>query len=698
MHFRTALAYIPSTVLGFALISAMALGPACSSEDVSRNTGGTGGSGGPACNRDGVADPGEMCDDANDDDTDGCTKACRFTCQVDAECLDSSFCNGPERCDVEAHTCLPSTGALPDRTLCGENQICAAGVCTDLPNQCGDSIVYVGEEECDDGDAVNRDGCESDCTFSCMATLDERNCKGLDPCGGTWSCDDATHQCRAGTQLPDGQACGANKTCRGGVCADRLCGNNTREGAEECDDGNTIQLDGCENDCRFTCSADDPQRDCKITDACAGESTCDATHQCSEPQPAADGTECGSSFGFECRDGACIDTRFCGNGTIDPGEDCDDENTDDADGCKKNCRYSCGTALDCNDKDPCNGPERCDAVAGGGGQVCKPGSPPVKGTPCGTDKICINSSCGTSTCGDGYVDVSKNEQCDPPNAQSCSSSCQSTVTCDLDGTWALKIATEVTWPDSSPKIVIAGSGTILSWAKIQRTVSGSTATDEAVPCGLQIPDFAAEVPGVAREDYRLEFPHALFDANTLPSVTSSVALSAAAPGATFNSTANPVAIVLGAEGIPDINTADDLPPNPDIAQYVVDHDGDGVLGISAHVNPTVGATYSYVPVRAAPLTRADRIYLVVRQVSSFNGTIADCSTVSGDAIVTEQNSRIVGCHRLEDVDAGVSGECVDAERDFAERYKVVYSTGAATFSMKKLADGASCADVRGALP
>jgi len=51
-------------------------------------------------------------------------------------------------------------------------------------------------------------------------------------------------------------------------------------------------------------------------------------------------------------------STLCGNGTVDPGEQCDDGNASDGDGCSAGCRRECAVAPDCNDGDLCT-EERC---------------------------------------------------------------------------------------------------------------------------------------------------------------------------------------------------------------------------------------------------------------------------------------------------------------------------------------------------
>jgi len=135
-----------------------------------------------------------------------------------------------------------------DGTMCGAGQSCQAHVCTAV---CGDGIVAPGEE-CDDGNTASGDGCEANCRFTCLASDATRNCAPADACAGQGVCS-AAHTCMAGTPLPDGMACGsgAGNVCVSSVCTPTHCGNGILEVGEDCDDGNTANLDGCDSACRF---------------------------------------------------------------------------------------------------------------------------------------------------------------------------------------------------------------------------------------------------------------------------------------------------------------------------------------------------------------------------------------------------------------------------------------------------------------
>jgi cysteine-rich repeat protein len=132
-----------------------------------------------------------------------------------------------------------------------------------------------------------------------------------------------------------------------------VCGDGEIEGAEICDDGNTIDGDGCSSDCIPEICGDsilemngiDPDEECDDGNLDPGDG-CDGECNC-EPEVCGDGilgcTE-------ECDDGNTIDDDECrndctppggpgecGDGTVDPGEDCDDGNTIDDDECPNDC-------------------------------------------------------------------------------------------------------------------------------------------------------------------------------------------------------------------------------------------------------------------------------------------------------------------------------------------------------------------------
>jgi cysteine-rich repeat protein len=134
-----------------------------------------------------------------------------------------------------------------DGMSCGNGQLCRSGMC--VAATCGDGLV-TGAEECDDRNVVAGDGCETNCRYTCLASDASRNCAPADSCAGQGVCT-AAHVCMDGTSLPDGTSCGTGQVCVSEVCTSTACGNGTREFGEDCDDGNTANLDGCDRACKF---------------------------------------------------------------------------------------------------------------------------------------------------------------------------------------------------------------------------------------------------------------------------------------------------------------------------------------------------------------------------------------------------------------------------------------------------------------
>jgi fibro-slime domain-containing protein len=167
-------------------------------------------------------------------------------------------------------------------------------------------------------------------------------------------------------------------TAQPGTCGDKVL---TKD--EACDDGNTMDDDGCSADCKevaagFTCGA--PGTLCHPFARC-GDKVLAFPEQCDDGNDKAnDGCSatCKVELGWKCDDqGECSKTT-CGDGKVEGAETCDDHNTDPLDGCDAKC-------------------------------VAEP--------------TCGNDGC-TSACGDGIV---LGEECDDGNKQKgdgCSDECK----------------------------------------------------------------------------------------------------------------------------------------------------------------------------------------------------------------------------------------------------------------------------------
>ena len=190
------------------------------------------------------------------------------------------------------------------------------------------------------------------------------------------------------TGKADGTDCG-NGICLANKCAASTCGDKYVDTAlgEQCDDGNAATGDGC-NSCMFECNAAtdcNDNNDC-TTDDCATVTLGKSCSNTAKP----DATSCVPQGGGSgtCKAGTCAKAG-CGNSTVDSGEECDDGNTNNSDGCKTDCTFSCKANTDCDDGIPCNGTETCD-----GAHKCATGtavSCPKTGL-CTVDGVCDNAN------------------------------------------------------------------------------------------------------------------------------------------------------------------------------------------------------------------------------------------------------------------------------------------------------------------
>ncbi len=142
------------------------------------------------------------------------------------------------------------------------------------------------------------------------------------------------------------------------------CGNGVVEPSEECDDGNPAPHDGCEPDCRFTCRL---PANCDDGNTCNGTENC-AAHACIGGTPPPEGSPCRTSAGGEgiCREGLCAPSS-CGNDRVEAGEECDDGNVDNRDGCLTNCLFArCGDGYVHEGVEVCDGdePRPCTTTCG----------------------------------------------------------------------------------------------------------------------------------------------------------------------------------------------------------------------------------------------------------------------------------------------------------------------------------------------
>jgi cysteine-rich repeat protein len=255
-------------------------------------------------------------------------------------------------------TQTPDTGIrLAKSTLCGNNELNQ-----DFDGDGNPDPQHPDFEECDDGNLINSDGCDSNCTVTgCGNGIVN---KDFDQDGEPDQLHPDFEYCDL--RPVDGRACLAN--CTIDACGDGLI---QPEFGEECDNGD-LNSDELPNACRVGCRL-----------AACGDGVIDDGEQCD------DGIGNSDVDPNACRSDCTL--PICGDGVIDDGETCDDaaDNSDvNADACRTTCVL------------PTCGDNVIDS-----GELCDDG---VDNSNIAADSCRLN--CQTPGCGDGVTDAG--EACD----------------------------------------------------------------------------------------------------------------------------------------------------------------------------------------------------------------------------------------------------------------------------------------------
>ncbi len=296
----------------------------------------------------------ETCTTAQDcDDGDPCTT--EYCASGKCAHLPVPGCSAANACCVAGagpgcgDTTCESLVCAADPTCCsGTWSAACAALGKALCSVCGATPACTADADCDDAVACTVDTCDLAAGGTCVHTPDDASCDDGNPCT-TDACDATT---------------GCTHTAIAGCAA---CATDS-----DCDDGVACTVDTCDV-ATGTCANTPSDMACDDGDACNGIETCDAVAGCQA------GTAVSCDDGISCTNDAC-----------DPATGACSHLADDT---------------QCDDGNPCNGTETCDAAAG-----CQAGTP----VNCDDGVACTVDSCDPAS--GGCIHTPDDSVCDNGNA------------------------------------------------------------------------------------------------------------------------------------------------------------------------------------------------------------------------------------------------------------------------------------------
>jgi len=715
------------------------------------------------------------------------------TCKVAA----AATCNGGTTC---VYANASNTTPCNDNSVCTQTDLCTNGTCTGTnPQNCSDNNICT-IDTCDPVSGCSTNG--TGVTVSCASDLPCEKawkCQGnvAGDCGPTniTNCDNVSDQCNAGVCDPNTGNCMAMPVSNGLPCTANTCfvGQTCQNGtcslgsARDCSDSNVCTTDSC--DASLGCKNVVNTIVCDDGDACTG--TVGTPDRCSAGSCAAGAAKDCSAFANACNAGQCQPNGTCASVPL-PGLACNDSIAcTSAETCSAggvcvdlDTDSACGTG-----STSCSGnPRTC--VCGVGfvfdvpTRTCKPNV--CEPNPCSANATCsAPGSTAVCTCNAGYQDTNANadpvtgvtctdiDECavgtpcaglgactqNPTPGQGYSCACNSgfqsvdgtddginnpSCACNLNGTYAVKVTANVTWPaitNFAGTLISAGAATTNSWA-IRQHVYDASGTLQVVttPCGGSTPDLCSPYFNEAYAQFLSSY---MWQQAAMPVQNETMALPGARPSTAFQTAMSAVllGINLPAPGWVSSDATDYGWPNGRAnvgsnGSSWNDPDADSISGVSTYAVPPGGApldgapdpnfaypaassycgrNYAYWPTDPSvqncggPFTscRITRFSLASRVISAYKGSFtASCDRITGDVIGPDPDGIDSNVDKDMRTDARfndcalTTGACSAATRDWLDGQAQTQKLGDATFVIKRvdaglLAGGLTCAEVRG---